>query len=226
MAVAAPTTARERRAEAKRSQILAAAQRLFLERGYAAATTDALAAAAGVSKQTLYAYYPSKEDLLADVLRRLVDPDAIESFLAVDAHPGAADPAAFRAALGALAGRMAATVMQPDYLALLRVIVTEAPHQPHLAELFKATVPERGFRLVTAFLAAADAAGVVRVPDPDAAARLFIGPILTYALLDGLFVVDEPPRPPSPERIAAIVDLFFRAITTSGTDDRGHRPQM
>ena len=42
------------RARAKKEQIRAGAQRLFLDKGFAATSTDAIAAEAGVSKQTLY----------------------------------------------------------------------------------------------------------------------------------------------------------------------------
>lgn len=48
--------------------------------------------------------------------------------------------------------------------------------------------------------------------DTDAASRAFVGPLLTYVLLDGLFVGDGPPRPPSSERIEAAVDLFMKSI--------------
>ena len=57
------------RAKAKRDQIRQGAQRVFLQRGFAGASTDAIASEAGVSKQTLYAYYPNKETLLSGVLR-------------------------------------------------------------------------------------------------------------------------------------------------------------
>jgi TetR/AcrR family transcriptional repressor of mexJK operon len=60
-----------RRGRAKRDQILTGARRVFLRDGFAGASTDAIAAEAGVSKRTLYAYYPSKEDLFVDVLRGL-----------------------------------------------------------------------------------------------------------------------------------------------------------
>jgi AcrR family transcriptional regulator len=59
------------RARAKREQIRAGAQRVFLSRGFAATATDAIATAAGVSKQTLYVYSPSTEELFADVLTNL-----------------------------------------------------------------------------------------------------------------------------------------------------------
>ncbi|MBD0354642.1 MAG: helix-turn-helix transcriptional regulator, partial [Rubrobacteraceae bacterium] len=54
------------RARAKRDQILDGARRVFLRDGFAGASTDDIAAEAGVSKRTLYAYYPSKEDLFVD----------------------------------------------------------------------------------------------------------------------------------------------------------------
>ncbi len=199
------------RARAKRDQILSGARLVFLRDGFAAASTDAIAAEARVSKRTLYAYYPSKEELLVDVIRRLVEP-ATDAVASLAEGPAPADRDELRRALCRLAERIMATVMQPAYLALLRVIVAEAPRQPRLAELYKATVPERGFRAVSALLAGAAERGVVAVPDLDAAARLFVGPLLTYAILDGL-VGDGPPRPPAPERIAAIVDLFLRAVT-------------
>lgn len=50
-----------------RAQILEAAARVFAERGYTAATMNEVAAAAGVSKATLYHYYGDKHDLLEQV---------------------------------------------------------------------------------------------------------------------------------------------------------------
>ena len=44
------------------------AQRLFVESGFAGTSMDAIAAAAQVSKPTLYRYYQNKEALFADVL--------------------------------------------------------------------------------------------------------------------------------------------------------------
>ena len=59
------------RTKAKRAQILAAARRLFLQHGFAQTSTEAIRLEAGVSKETLYRYYASKEDLFADVLQQM-----------------------------------------------------------------------------------------------------------------------------------------------------------
>ena len=56
------------RTQAKRQQIRAGAQRLFLKLGYERTSMDAIAAEARVSKQTLYRYYQTKDALFIDIL--------------------------------------------------------------------------------------------------------------------------------------------------------------
>lgn len=186
-----------------------AATRLFLERGVGATSTDALAAEARVSKRTLYARYSSKHELLADVLRRQLirlteTPSPTEGPLdTVDR---------LRPALLDLALRTVATVMQPGYLALLRTILAESRDHPELAQLFRSTAPPLASAAVVEILSAARAQGSVVVDDLDAAARLFLGPILTFALLDGLFLADREPQVPEPAQIEHLVDLYLRAV--------------
>jgi AcrR family transcriptional regulator len=67
---AAGTTARQRRKEARPQELLDAALALFVEKGFAAAKAEEVAQRAGVSKGTLYLYYPSKEELFKAVVRQ------------------------------------------------------------------------------------------------------------------------------------------------------------
>ena len=67
-----PLPARQRRKEARPLELLDAALDLFVERGFAATRSEDVAARAGVSKGTLYLYYPSKEELLKAVIRHNV----------------------------------------------------------------------------------------------------------------------------------------------------------
>src|ERR1043165_9827735 len=53
--------------------LLAVARHAFLTSGFPGATMDAVAAAARISKQTLYRHYPSKDELFAAVVRDWVD---------------------------------------------------------------------------------------------------------------------------------------------------------
>src|SRR3954471_19692340 len=60
---------RERRKEARPGELLDAALALFVEKGFTATRSEEVAARAGVSKGTLYLYYPSKEELFKAVVR-------------------------------------------------------------------------------------------------------------------------------------------------------------
>ncbi len=60
---------RSRREEARPGELLEAALDLFVERGFAATRVDDVAARAGVSKGTLFLYFPSKEELFKAVVR-------------------------------------------------------------------------------------------------------------------------------------------------------------
>lgn len=63
---------RERRKEARPGELLEAALDLFVEKGFAATRVDEVAARAGVSKGTLFLYFPSKEELFKAVVRQSI----------------------------------------------------------------------------------------------------------------------------------------------------------
>ncbi len=69
-AEAADAGVRQRRKEARPQELLDAALELFVEKGFAATRAEEVAKRAGVSKGTLYLYYPSKEELFKAVVRR------------------------------------------------------------------------------------------------------------------------------------------------------------
>ena len=200
------------RAKAKRDQIRQGAQRVFLQRGFAGASTDAIASEAGVSKQTLYAYYPNKETLLSGVLGHLIGEDPRNQLPPIEGMSlGTSEEV--RWALGSLAQGLIASLMQPDYLALMRVVIAETPRLPQLGSLFKSAVPKQVLGNVSEILKTARAGGIVGEVDTDSASRMFVGALLTYAILDGLLVGDGPPRPPATERIDSVVDLFMKTIS-------------
>ena len=66
---AEPRQRRARRKEARPGELLDAALQLFVEKGFASTRVDEVAARAGVSKGTLFLYFPSKEELFKAVVR-------------------------------------------------------------------------------------------------------------------------------------------------------------
>src|SRR6201986_1790848 len=68
-------SSRRRRSEKSRMAIVPATRELLLERGFDGLTIEAVAARAGVGKQTIYRWWPSRPALVADVM--LEDADRI-----------------------------------------------------------------------------------------------------------------------------------------------------
>ena len=66
----ADTGIRQRRKKARPQELLDAALALFVEKGFAGSRAEEVAQRAGVSKGTLYLYYPSKEELFKAVVRQ------------------------------------------------------------------------------------------------------------------------------------------------------------
>ena len=79
---------RQRRKEARPQELLDAALDLFVEKGFAATRSEEVASRAGVSKGTLYLYYPSKEDLLKEVVRQNVVNQIVEGIDLIRQHEG------------------------------------------------------------------------------------------------------------------------------------------
>lgn len=69
---------RDQDREAKRDEIVAAAQALFTDEGYEATSMSRLAAAAGVAPNTIYWYFENKDDVLIAVLNRVVSHVMVE----------------------------------------------------------------------------------------------------------------------------------------------------
>ncbi|MBO4240113.1 TetR family transcriptional regulator [Pseudonocardia alni] len=110
-------------------RIVAAGRDVLVTRGYDGASTNRIAAAAGVSPGSLYQYFPDKDAVLTEVLDRYLDAmEARVSRAFLDsvaaAGPGAGTAPAVRATLEALLDTFGE---EPD---LLRVIVEQLPRSP------------------------------------------------------------------------------------------------
>src|SRR5258708_16647490 len=119
----------ERQAE-KRGAILDAALDEFSASGFAAARLDDVARRAGVAKGTIYLYFRDKESLLQELVRTMLTPliGRIEA-------AGTADlPARFVAE--AIAALFVNDIFGTRREAVLRLIITEGPRFPKIAEFY------------------------------------------------------------------------------------------
>jgi len=189
---------------AKHVAIVMAARRIFVERGYGAASMDDVARAAGVAKQTVYKHFGSK----AALFRAIVEGIAVD-LLSPVAVPGAGtretDPAA---ALGALGRRFVTLVVDPASVGLFRLLVAEASRFPELAEPIYHAGPDRLVRELSAFLERATEAGWLAVENPRMAAEQFFGALRGNIQLRAAFAAN----PIAPEPYLAYADSAVAAF--------------
>jgi AcrR family transcriptional regulator len=160
---------------AKRAAIIRAALEVFVREGYARAGVDAIAAAAGVSKRTIYDYYGDKETLFLAAIGETAQAQNATFADLLDRTLG--EVTDISAALTAF-GRAFATAVarSPERAAVLRLMIAEAPHFPQLIEPAPEERPVQ--RALADRLAALGEQGLLRVPDPLEAAE-FLGLLVT-----------------------------------------------
>ena len=174
-------------ASARRAAILDAALHVFAEHGYESARLDEVAARAGVAKGTLYLYFKDKEDLFEAMVRSAVAP--------IMGKMGHLATAADVKAVDVL--RMFYTLFQKEVLGtnrklVLRLIMSEGPRFPRIAEFYYREVVSRGIAVMQAVARRAVETGEF---SNDAAARfpqLIIAPLLMAVTWDGLFGKQHP----------------------------------
>lgn len=153
----------------KTEKILDAARRVFLEIGYGAATVDAIANAAGVSKATLYTRVASKQELFAAVIRR--ECSACSERMALAEQASATDVGA---ALHRIADTLLDIITLPQNLAIQRLVIAEWPRFPELGAVFYESGPLVTLHNLAAFLQREQQRDRLRIDDPSAAAQHFI----------------------------------------------------
>ncbi|WP_040780884.1 TetR/AcrR family transcriptional regulator [Nocardia pneumoniae] len=164
-----PTAAR--RSERARAAILAAAAELIRELPYVKLSIEAIAARAGVGKQTIYRWWPSKGAVVFDAM---LESDSGPAGLAL---PDTGDVAADLREL--LRGSIAA-LTDPGYESFLRALYIEIQQDPELAATYRERLllPQRS--AIADRLAAAVDAGELRAGlDLELAIDLLLGPIQT-----------------------------------------------
>ncbi|WP_334737631.1 TetR/AcrR family transcriptional regulator [Nostoc sp.] len=190
--------------------ILEAATAVFLEQGFARASTDEIANRAGASKQTLYSLYPSKAELFAALMKRrsekLVDP--VASAILRDDAP--AHDVLYRYGLQVLRANLS-----NDGQRLQRRLIAEAPVFSDLANAFWQNGPGWGREIVKQYLESLVQRQILLIENTDLAADLFMSIVFGWPMLrasfqlPSLFETDEALA----EWVQNAVDVFLRAHT-------------
>ena len=147
VAEAAPPSRREQQKEARRLALVDAALAVFSRVGYAAAKIDDVAEEAGVSKGTVYLYFDSKEQLFEGMVKSKMSPmrNNVAS-LAIDPDQSATDR------LKQHLRFFYTKVLDTDRRQIMRLIMSEGPNFPHLAEFYHANVLSRGQAMINSII--------------------------------------------------------------------------
>jgi len=169
-------TSSRRRKGARPRELLDAALALFVEKGFAAARAEDIAARAGVSKATLYLYFRSKEDLLhALIAERFASYMAIGADVSTDARTS---PDLLRDVLTA----WRSALVECHAGGIFKLVLTEVRNFPGLSEYWFHEVIEPARRLVSRIVARGIDRGEFRPVEPDLVVHALVSPILIMCL--------------------------------------------
>jgi AcrR family transcriptional regulator len=194
---------RHKRSEQARQAVLEAADDLLAEHGFAGLTIEGIAARAGVAKQTIYRWWPSKAEIL---LEALAD-DAAGYLSPPDTGDLGHD---LRLHLSKLAGFLT----QTDAGAVFRALAGQAQHDAGVAAKLRAShLSQQRERDRLPLLRAVDRGQLPPGTDIDLAVELLVGPVYYRVLLTG--------EPVPGEFTDQLVDQFLARADSTGRSHEG-----
>jgi AcrR family transcriptional regulator len=204
--------------EETRAIIFDTARREFAASGYAATNMESVARAAGISTKTLYRLVPNKAALFEAMITERIDRFA--SVVRLRACEGRDIEAALRDAL-MVCGEL---ILDPDVIALQRMILSDSDKFPDIAETFfyKAITPTQ--HTLASWLRTQHKRGLLVVDDADAAAGMLLGMLAMQPQRAVMFGhAPAPAREQLEQRVAACAKLFLQGCgkprsSISGSD--------
>ena len=160
---------------------------VFSDQGFAATKLDDVAVKAGVAKGTIYLYFRDKQDLFEQIVRDTVLP-VIARLEGIAQAPDL--PA--EVALKALIDLFRTEVLETRRKHVLRLIMTEGPRFPALAEFYHREVVSRGLKHIGELLRRSAAKGELSIAAVVRFPQLVFAPLLMAVMWDALFARIDP----------------------------------
>jgi AcrR family transcriptional regulator len=188
-----------------RQIIFDAARHEFAANGYAATSTDVIARRAGVSTKTLYRLIPNKAALFEGMVA-----DRLDRFLA-DVNLQAVDHADIEEALYAALMACADLALDPEVVALQRMVLQETGKSSDIAPTFYRNGPQRTVTALADWLRVQQKRGLIALDDIDEAAGLLIGMATSAPQRAAIFGSEPlPQRSQIEARLRRCAKLFLR----------------
>lgn len=203
----------ERRSARKRRAIIEAATAAFLDHGYRGTSMDAVAAAAGVSKQTVYQHFGDKQRLFVELIAATVESasDPVHEEVRRLADSGSLDDD-----LRDLARRLLTLVLQPTMMRLRRLVIAEARQFPDLGRAFYDLGPGRTIAALADTFAELTRRGRLNAPDATLAATQFNWLVMSAPLNQAMLLGHD--DPPTTRQINRWADSGVRTFLAAYAD--------
>lgn len=192
-------------AAGKRLDILEAAREIFLREGFDQTSMEAIAAEAGVSKQTVYNHFDGKEDLFRAFVRTVCEKmgRAFEGRFLDEADSP-------EVVLTTFGQSILDVILSPDAMRLRRLLQNEGERHPELAEIFYYQGPDLSANRLADYLANQNARGVLAVREPRVAAEQFVSMLAGHLRIRHLIGLASAPGSAERRRyVANAVQLFL-----------------
>ena len=202
-----PLAKRERRKEARPGELLDAALDLFVEKGFAATRSEEVAARAGVSKGTLFLYFPSKEELFKAVVRENISGRFAEWMKEFEEFEGSTADMV-RYCMHVWWQRIGATRAS----GITKLMISEARNFPELAAFYQQEVIRPGTDLVRRILRRGVERGEFRPIDLEYTVFSIVAPKICLIRMKhslGACVPDEYPLDPERYVNAQVESLLY-----------------
>jgi AcrR family transcriptional regulator len=178
--------ARAKRSAERRDAILAAAMDEFAARGFAATRLDDVARRAGVAKGTIYLHFADKETLFQELIRLELSP-----VVAALEHASHAE-IPLRQITDRLIEVFVREIFETRRKDVIRLVITEGPRFPKLAEFYYREVISRALEAIRAMLRRAVERGELKTDALVRFPQLLAAPGIVAVIWSGLFDRFEP----------------------------------
>jgi AcrR family transcriptional regulator len=205
-----------RRPSERPDEILGAALEVFANQGLAGARVEDIAARAGVSKGTVYLYFPGKDELFREAVRAKVRRTIEE--LSRAAPPGG-DPIV---RLARFVDTYWAQLRRKDFGQLYRLVLSELHQFPELSRFYAEEVSGRVVELTSEIVAEGVASGVFREVAPGTAARMVVALLAQHAVWTSRReIFPHLGKRSDEELVNDIKDFVFSALATGADPSPG-----
>jgi len=192
--------------------LLNAALDIFFEKGFSAARMDDIAKRAGVTKGTVYLYFPSKEMLF----KALITTHAIPKVEKLEAL--SSDAVSGKDAIRGFMDFVVRILCETPLPKFIKVLIGDSGAFPGVIETYRETVLKRIFAAIATIIRKGQARGEFRLTDPELTTRLVVSPVIFSTVWKVVFEPGDGKALDLNGLFSLHADLMIRALTAPMED--------